>query len=76
VWQGYIEAGDFLYFPPGTNHRVQTFDKSIGYGGYVTLPSDTEKLTKIENYYKKNGLSLNNGIVFRPLTAEEMAADE
>jgi len=74
-WQGYIEAGDFIYFPPGTNHRVQTFEKSVGYGGYVSLSTDKENLPKIEQFYKENKLSLKNGIVFRPLTPEEMADD-
>eukprot|EP00475_Leptophrys_vorax_P029351 TRINITY_DN42_c0_g1_i7.p1 TRINITY_DN42_c0_g1~~TRINITY_DN42_c0_g1_i7.p1 ORF type:complete len:547 (+),score=119.60 TRINITY_DN42_c0_g1_i7:165-1805(+) len=75
IWQGYIEAGDFIYFPPGTNHRVQTFEKSIGYGGYLSLPTDKEQLAVIEKFYRDNKLSLYNGILFRPLTAEELADD-
>jgi len=30
-------AGDFCYFPPGWLHRVRTYDKSIGVGGYLLL---------------------------------------
>ena len=30
-------AGDFIYFPCGWLHKVRTYDKSIGIGGYILL---------------------------------------
>ena len=32
-----MQAGDLLYFPPGWLHRVRTYEKSIGVGGYLLL---------------------------------------
>src|SRR5262249_5965045 len=36
VWNGEIFDGDFLYFPPAMCHRVKTYRKSFGVGGYMT----------------------------------------
>ena len=36
------ETGDFVYFPPGWLHRVWTYEKSMGLGGYM-MPKGSEQ---------------------------------
>lgn len=40
-----MNAGDFIYFPPGWIHSVRTPVKSAGIGGYITL-NITERLAR------------------------------
>lgn len=43
VYSAVCNAGDFIYFPPGWIHRVQTWDKCYGLGGYLQLGITDEK---------------------------------
>jgi hypothetical protein len=62
VRQGWIEGGDFLYFPPGWAHRVRTYRPSLGLGGYATLPTDRMRVEKLRIWYQARGLDLAGGI--------------
>jgi len=67
VYQVCAEKGSFVYFPPGTNHRVTTLAKSIGYGGYVSLESDKPKIEKIQKFYSSHGCDPRLGLQFPQL---------
>lgn len=62
VWQGVIEGGDFIYFPPGCAHQVQTTQRSLGLGSYAVLPTDRERQEKITKWYLARGLDVAGGI--------------
>ncbi|KAJ3303601.1 hypothetical protein HDV03_003678 [Kappamyces sp. JEL0829] len=49
-------AGDFVYFPPAWMHRVQTFNKTIGLGGYIRPSSTLDKLSMIESSFVASGV--------------------
>jgi len=62
ITQAWIEAGDFLYFPPGMIHRVYTYERSIGWGGYISLPTDEANIKGLLLFYEKHGLNPADGI--------------
>jgi hypothetical protein len=62
VRQAWIEGGDFLYFPPGWSHRVHTYRRCIGLGGYAVLPTDDARREKIVPWYRERGLDPVGGI--------------
>ncbi|MEY2881014.1 MAG: hypothetical protein RLZZ15_3394 [Verrucomicrobiota bacterium] len=62
VRQAWVEGGDFVYFPPGCSHRVQTYRRCLGLGGYAVLPTDAARLEKIVPWYRARGLDPVGGI--------------
>jgi hypothetical protein len=55
--QAKARPGDFVYFPPGWLHRVKTYNKTIGIGGYIRLSSTIQKSEKISQYFKHFGIN-------------------
>lgn len=49
-------AGDFVYFPPGWMHRVWTYDKGIGLGGYIRPESTRPGAKEVEDALALFGL--------------------
>lgn len=62
VGQCFAEAGDFVYFPPGCNHRVRTLEASVGVGGYATQPEDEARLARAREWYRARGLVPAHGM--------------
>lgn len=62
VQQAWVEGGDFIYFPPGCSHRVKTYRRCIGLGGYAVLPTDKARLETILPWYRERGLDPVGGI--------------
>ena len=40
-------GGDFIYFPPAWLHKVKTYEKSIGMGGYIQLEATLHETAAI-----------------------------
>jgi hypothetical protein len=56
VYNGEIFGGDFLYFPPGMAHRVKTYAKCIGLGGYIfDADRDGAVMQRSRDLFKKYG---------------------
>jgi len=56
IYHGEILGGDFLYFPPGMAHRVKTYAKSVGLGGYIfDSIRDAEVMQRSRNLFEKYG---------------------
>jgi LPS biosynthesis protein len=56
IYNGEIFGGDFLYFPPGMAHRVKTYAKSIGLGGYIfDSIRDAEVMQRSRSLFEKYG---------------------
>jgi len=72
VYQGTINSGDFIYFPPGWAHQITTTEKSIGLNGYMRLDSDLQYIEKIEDWYKINNNYSDYGLLHRPLKENEI----
>ena len=72
VYQGTINSGDFIYFPPGWAHQITTTEKSIGLNGYMRLDSDLQYVEKIEDWYKINNNYPDCGLLHRPLKENEI----
>ena len=72
VYQGTMNSGDFIYFPPGWAHQITTTDKSIGLNGYMRLDSDLQYIEKIEDWYKINNNYADCGLLHRPLKENEI----
>jgi hypothetical protein len=62
VYQVRATDKDFLYFPPGCNHRVWTYRNSFGVGGYSRLPSDDERIVKACEWYKSKNIPVEDGM--------------
>lgn len=63
IYNGEIFGGDFIYFPPGMAHRVKTYAKSIGLGGYIYDPkNDLKILEKSNHLFKKYDADKYNGL--------------
>jgi hypothetical protein len=62
VGQVIAEAGDFVYFPPGCNHRVWTYEDSIGVGGYARFDFDEQRIAKGCEWYKSKGIRPEDGM--------------
>ena len=60
--QTIAEAGDFLYTPPGTTHRVWTFDDSFGVCGVVDLPCNAALVERACKWYREVGHPAGGGI--------------
>lgn len=48
--------GDFIYFPPAWMHRVKTFDKTMGIGGYIRPRQTLDRLSEIEEFFNESGV--------------------
>ena len=55
------EAGDFVYFPPACNHRVWTYEDSIGVCGYSRQAFDEQAIAEAAKWYGKIGVSPEDG---------------
>jgi hypothetical protein len=56
IYHGEIMGGDFLYFPPGMAHRVKTYAKSVGLGGYIfDSIRDAEVMQRSRSLFEKYG---------------------
>jgi hypothetical protein len=49
--------GDFVYFPPGWLHRVETIEKTFGVAGYVRPHSTIERQHHYEDFFHKLGIN-------------------
>lgn len=47
----------FVYFPPGWMHRVWTYDKAIGIGGYIRPESTVQSAEEIDGFLRSFGRS-------------------
>jgi hypothetical protein len=75
VGQVIAEAGDFVYFPPGCNHRVWTYEDSIGVGGYLKLPypEEVERVARGCEWFRAHGLDPAADL-FQPISRVKKAA--
>lgn len=48
--------GDFIYFPPAWMHRVKTFDKALGIGGYIRPQNSLHQLALVEKHFDDYGI--------------------
>lgn len=55
-------GGDFVYFPPGTNHRVWTWEDSVGIGGYARFEFDDERVAAGCAWYDSKGINPAHGM--------------
>src|ERR1019366_9895964 len=62
VRQGWIVGGDFIYFPPACAHCVETYQPSIGLGGYAVPADQTERMGRVVSWYTERKLDLGGGM--------------
>jgi len=62
IYQAWMEAGDFLYFPPGMIHRVNTYEASIGLGGYATCDHDAVRVPEVNAFISSFGIHPAYGV--------------
>jgi len=53
-----LNAGDFLYFGPGLIHRVWTYERSFGIGGYFDFPGNEPNKEAAMKYMKDAGVDV------------------
>jgi len=54
-----LNSGDFIYFAPGYMHRVWTYEKSYGLGGYFDFPGNEHHKTEAKKNLKDAGVDVD-----------------
>lgn len=62
VRQAWIVGGDFIYFPPACAHCVETYQPSIGLGGYAVPADQAERMGRVVSWYTERKLDLGGGM--------------